>query len=208
MIGVTETWLNDSSAQSVNIDDYESISKCRQNGFHGGGVGLYVLNNQDCKSRSDLEIIGIDLAETLFIEIRKSCGRNIVVSVIYRPPDRNLDLFLQQFNELMSKISQENKMCYIMGDFNLDLMNHQSSSQTGEFLDSIYSNMFHPLISRPTRITSYTATLIDNIFTDNFHNLTTSGLLFNDLSDHLQIIKKKVKLNMEELINHGYLKGF
>ena len=47
--------------------------------------------------------------------------------------------------------------------------------------------MFHPLISRPTRITSNTATLIDNIFTNNIHNCTTSGLLFNDLSDHLPI---------------------
>ena len=87
----------------------------------------------------------------------------------------------------MSKISRENKICYIMGDFNLNLMNHQSSPKTGEFLDSIYSNMFHPLISRPTRITSNAATLIDIIFTNNIHNCTTSGLLFNDLSDHLPI---------------------
>ena len=116
-------------------------------------------------------------------------GRSIIVSVIYRPPDRNLDLFLQQFNELMLKISRENKICYLMGDFNLNLMNHQSGPKTGEFLDSIYSNMFQPLISRPTRITSYTETLIDNIFTNNIDNLMTSGLLFNDLSDHLPIFE-------------------
>jgi hypothetical protein len=97
-----------------------------------------VLSNHDFESRGDLEIIDIDLAETLFIEIRKPRGRNIIVGVIYRPPDRNLDLFLQQFNELMSKISRENKICYIMGDFNLNLMNHQSSPKTGEFLDSIF----------------------------------------------------------------------
>jgi hypothetical protein len=113
-------------------------------------VGLYVLSNHDFESRGDLEIIDTDLAETLFIEIRKPRGRNIIVGVIYRPPDRNLDLFLQQFNELMSKISRENKICYITGDFNLNLMNHQCSPKTGEFLDSIYSNMFHPLIFRPT----------------------------------------------------------
>ena len=65
----------------------------------------------------------------------------------------------------MLKISRENKICYLMGDFNLNLMNYQSSTKTGEFLDSIYSNMFHPLISHPSRITSHTATLIDNIFT-------------------------------------------
>jgi hypothetical protein len=40
VIGVTETWLNDSSAQLVNIDGYDFISKCRQNRAQGGGVGL------------------------------------------------------------------------------------------------------------------------------------------------------------------------
>ena len=59
---------------------------------------LYILDNQEFKLHGDLEIIDGDFVETLFIEIRKPRGRNIV-GVIYRPPDRNLDLFLQQFNE-------------------------------------------------------------------------------------------------------------
>ena len=41
---------------------------------------------------------------------------------------------------------------------------------TGEFLDVMYSKMFFPLITRPTRITSHTATLIDNIFSNNMDN--------------------------------------
>ena len=44
-----------------------------------------------------------------------------------------------------------------MGDFNLNLMNHQSHSVTGEFLDALYSNMFFSLITRPTRITCHSA---------------------------------------------------
>ena len=47
--------------------------------------------------------------------------------------------------------------------------------------------MFFPLITRPTRITSNTATQIDNIFTNNLNNLSLSGLLFCDISDHLLI---------------------
>ena len=42
-------------------------------------------------------------------------------------------------NELLSKISKENKICYLVGDFNLNLMNHQSHSATGEFLDALYT---------------------------------------------------------------------
>ena len=50
-------------------------------------------------------------------------------------------------NELLSKISKENKICYLMGDFNLNLMNHQSHSPTGEFLDALYTQTcsFHCL---------------------------------------------------------------
>ena len=36
-------------------------------------------------------------------------------------------------------------------------------------------------------ITSNTATLIDNIFTNNLNNLSVSGLMFCDISDHLPI---------------------
>ena len=74
-----------------------------------------------------------------------------------------------------------------MGDFNLNLMNHQSHSVTGEFLDALYSNMFFPLVMRPTRITCHSATLIDNIFVNQFFDRSRSGLFFTDISDHLPI---------------------
>ena len=41
-----------------------------------------------------------------------------------------------------------------------------------------------PLISHPTRLTSYSATLIDNIFIDNLAHSVFSGIILNDLSDH------------------------
>ena len=112
---------------------------------------------------------------------------NIVTDVIYRPPNENVDEFLTMTNELLSKISKENKVCYLMGDFNLNLMNRQSHSVTGEFLDALYSNMFFPLITRPTRITCHSVTLIDNIFVNQFFDRSRSGLFFNDISDHLPI---------------------
>ena len=51
----------------------------------------------------------------------------------------------------------------------------------------MYSRMFFPLITRPTRIISNTAMLIDNICTNNFNNISVSGLMFCDVSDHLPI---------------------
>ena len=50
--------------------------------------------------------------------------------------------------------------------FNVDLLNYNEHNQTNEFLDSLASNSFIPLILQPTRITSHSNTFIDNIFSN------------------------------------------
>ena len=44
-----------------------------------------------------------------------------------------------------------------------------------------------PLIDRPSRITEYSATLNDNIFSNNLYEKISNGLLINDMSDHLPV---------------------
>ena len=53
----------------------------------------------------------------------------------------------------------------------------------------MFSSSFYPLISRPTRITSTSATLIDNIFVNSFEDNFATGLLLTDISDHLPIFQ-------------------
>ena len=45
-------------------------------------------------------------------------------------------------------------------------MNYNEYNKTNEFLDSLASNSIIPLILQPTRITSYSNTLIDDIFSN------------------------------------------
>ena len=42
-------------------------------------------------------------------------------------------------------------------------------------------------MSNPTRLTSYSATLIDNIFTNKLSQNVLNGVVVNDLSDHLPV---------------------
>ena len=44
-----------------------------------------------------------------------------------------------------------------------------------------------PLISKPSRITGQSATLIDNIFTNEVQHVNISGQIINDITDHLPI---------------------
>ena len=53
----------------------------------------------------------------------------------------------------------------------------------------MFSSSFYPLILRPTRITSTSATLIDNIFVNSLEDNFTSGLLLTNISDHLPIFQ-------------------
>ena len=64
-----------------------------------------------------------------------------------------------------------------MGDFNLNLINFQHHQNTGEFLDGLHSYMFFAMITRATRITSHTVTLLDNSFANTFFYHSRSCLL-------------------------------
>ena len=75
---------------------------------------------------------------------------------------------------------------YLCGDFNINILN-ETNNVTNEFLQCLYSLCMFPLINKPMRITSHSATLVDNIFTNAFGIGHNSGILVNDLSDHLPI---------------------
>ena len=76
---------------------------------------------------------------------------------------------------------------FICGDFNIDLLKHETHSNTKKCLDTMYSLGLYPLINKPTRITGSSTTLIDNIFNNELRYNLTCGISFNDITDHLPI---------------------
>ena len=68
---------------------------------------------------------------------------------------------------MLNKLSSENKYTYIMGDFNINVINDGKLNLPSQELSNILlSHLFLPLIYKPTRITYHSATLIDNIYTN------------------------------------------
>ena len=95
------------------------------------------------------------------------------------------------------------KTILVCGDLNIDLLKHESHNSTRNFLDMMYSLGLYPLIDKPTSITDTTATLIDNIFTNELHHKLTSGILFIDISDHLPIFAL-CEFNVTRSIVNGF----
>ena len=151
-----------------------------------GGTLLYIANHLSYKCRNDLNIYKKNELESTFIEIVNPRKSNIIVGVIYRHPSMDLaDFNCNYLNKLLENVSKEQKPIFLLGDFNVNLLNYNEHNQTNEFLDSLASNSFIPLILQPTRITSHSNTLIDNIFSNVIDLDIISGNLTATISDHL-----------------------
>ena len=88
--------------------------------------------------------------------------------------------------------SRENKKdnkSYLLGAYDINRLNHDSHLDTGAFIDLLSSYSYVPLITWPTRVTATTATLIDNILTNNVENINHSdqGILVTDVADHYPV---------------------
>ena len=123
--------------------------------------------------------------ESTFIEIVNPRKSNIIVGVIYRHPSMDLaDFNCNYLNKLLENTSKEQKSIFLLGDFNVNLLNYNEHNETNESLDSLASNSFISLIVQPTRITSHSNTLIDKIFP----NVIDPDIILNNLtaaiSDH------------------------
>ncbi len=188
IISLTETWLNDQNSETFNLGNYNFVCSNRSN-RKGGGVGFYVSNNLNYKLRTDLDIYQEGIVESIFIEIISTKTKNIIIGSIYRPPTGDFEIFENKLSEILSKIDKTNKTIYLTGDFNIDLLKSDVCEYSNRFCEQLFTSSFFPLINRPTRITQHTATLIDNIFTNELDQMESSlnGLIFSDISDHLPI---------------------
>ena len=187
IIGLSETWLNPDNINEFPLTNYHNIGKVRTN-KQGGGVGLYVNRSLQFRERTDLAINMEDVIESHFIELTTKPS-NTLIGIIYRPPNNKLDLFKEYLCELLQKLALQKKKCYLMGDFNLELLKMGENHHIKDFINLMFSSMFYPLTSKPTRITNSSATLIDNIFVNNFDECYKCGILLTDLSDHLPVFQ-------------------
>jgi hypothetical protein len=71
-----------------------------------------------------------------------------------------------------------------MGDFNADLLKIDTHSDTCDFYELMSSFGFKPLIMQPTRVTSTTATVIDNIFVNDIEARSIGGNITTSITDH------------------------
>ena len=125
--------------------------------------------------------------ETLYIEIIDSKSKDILVNTSYRQPAgqyNEFEIYLKQFLH-----KSKNKNSYLVGDFNLNLLDHRTNTKVKDYLNLTFQNFLIPVVNKPTRITKSNAVLIDRILTNDFVNTNGStGIVKSNILDHFPIV--------------------
>ena len=198
----SESWLKDHNADIYGFSGYNAIHKYRST-RSGGGVSIFIQYDIEYFCRDDL-CYRNDTFETVFIEIDKDHvgkEKNVIVEVIYRPPNTDIAEFNRYMTEILDKMKSENEMVACIEDYNISLMNIESHGLSQEFAEMMYSySMYNKTnstlcITKPTRVTIKSASLIDNKFCNNMPGSSLyTGILYTDISDHFPIFYIEISL--------------
>ena len=101
---------------------------------------MYISDRLSYKPRFDLNIVKKNQVESTLIEIINAKKTNIVVGCIYKHPNMDVLEFNNHLNQILEKVSKEQKQIFLLGDFNINLLNYKIHQPTNDFLDSLASN--------------------------------------------------------------------
>ena len=103
-----------------------------------GGTLLYAANHLSYKPRLDLNIYKSTELESTFIEILNPKKSNIIIGCIYKQHSMYLNDFNSNYlNNLLDKASKEQKSVFLLGDFNVNLLNYNNHNPTNRTLASL-----------------------------------------------------------------------
>lgn len=196
IICMTETWISNGTN---DIYDIPGFTSCHNFGVRkkGGGVCILIHNNILFKKLNNFSLMTSDI-ETVFIKIDKcytGLDKNVIIGCCYRPPQGNVEHFTSKLNDILSALKLNDNYIYLHGDFNLNLFNIHRINNISQFYNNLQSYSLFPLFNRPTRVTSTSKTLIDNIFTNNIINTHENFIVVADITDHFPLLSQVNKTN-------------
>lgn len=185
IIGFTEIRLNPGITSLYNLPGYQLFVNTRN--VYGGGVAIYVESELEASLLQELTI-SFDYIETVCIEVSNLPRKSLNICV-YRPPNGNFANFCDTLSNILSSAyTKKYSHINIFGDFNINLLTQNDN--TDEFVNLMYSFSLFPLITRPTRITNTSATLIDHIWTTQLDMNIGNYVIDTDISDHFPVISQ------------------
>ena len=180
VIGVTETWLDDSiSDAEISLPGYVIVRQDRKCG--GGGVCIYIRTCFAFNHRSD--IFHKDL-EMVWVEIMLPHCKPFLVGTCYRPPD-NVNFYEILEQTCVDKDRFMDMENIVMGDFNTNTLNKSQNKLLKSLHHFTYICDWSQTIAEPTRVTATSESCLDLIMVSDKDKISQFGTINIGLSDHM-----------------------
>ena len=159
------------------------------------------MNYRVC-DESDLKLLNLNiqntndttshLCEYMFLNVNirldKNKHKSYIIGNVYRSPSAKPSDFHEQLDSILTQLDRhKSKQIILTGDLNIDLVKYEHETNSQQLIDLTARFGFIQVITRPTRVTDHSATLIDHIYTNQIHNMHSCGIITYDISDHLGI---------------------
>ena len=207
VLGISETWLTESIQENLTtINNYDCIRADRKwNDVNtnyikkGGGICMYINKNLKYTTHVlDKFNISCRDVECQWVKLIFEKQRNVIVGNLYRPPQGNVNFFIDYMDGVLETVDLSKEDVFLMGDYNIDFLNKldESYKSINEFGNQIGMDM---CINSKTRFSKTKDSCLDQIIT-NSNFVHDSGTCDLNISDHqlVYVIHKKVKLQKEK----------
>ncbi|KAL5255482.1 hypothetical protein ACHWQZ_G010902 [Mnemiopsis leidyi] len=173
----------------------------------GGGLAIYI-NKYVCNP-DDIEEISPNLEfldtngefQALKIQNFKNTKKSVVIVNFYRSPSSNARNFTEKLESVLSSLDRHSrKQIVFFGDANIDLIKYERDANGQELISTLEKYGFVQTVSKPTRITDHSATLIDHVYTNHVTNVVSCNILTLDISDHLAI-STNIRIKSSSCVN-------
>ena len=149
---------------------------------NAGGVGLYISDslNYEILGTNSIHTSG---CESLFIKLSNLTSKHLTtIGVIYRHPKNNIAHFTDELSKNLDSYLDQPHDLALMGDFNINLDSEKLQTEAWHYLETLLEFGLFPVITKPTRVTRTSQTLIDHIFTNITARTVTSGIYQYDIN--------------------------
>lgn len=185
VISVTETWSKLGNIPNVTgYKAFENSSDLNKS----SGVGMIIKNkfeseryytNVEKLNRKNMDIVSARIRTHKY----QAENDTIIISTIYRSPNINKELFINDLKEIMEELQNSKKKAIIMGDMNINIENKNNSN----FKEIINNSGYRIINSVTTRKGKNKGSVLDLILTNIMCNTSTDTLETN-ITDHNTIL--------------------
>ena len=185
VICLSETRIKKNPLINIELTNYSFVHVNSKS--NAGGVSIYIRKNLNYEISENQHVL--TNSESLWITITENLLSYSVGIIYWHPSSSDVQAFIEDFSICLKELNISNSSFYILGGLNINTSTINRTPVAKRFLNMLLSCGVLPLITKPTRVSDNSATIIDHILTNDYEHFIIPGIITtNEISDHCPIL--------------------